>query len=65
MHLKVTIVSTSDKDSPHIMAFVFIVLHVPFFKTSPYDTIEIAIYLFVYVCISQILTLVFYSPVCI
>ena len=29
MHLKVIIVSTVDKDSPHTMAFVFVVLLVP------------------------------------
>ena len=32
MHLKVTIISTLDEDSPHTMAFVFVVLHVPCFK---------------------------------
>ena len=65
MHLKVIIVSTLDEDSPHTMSFVFVILHVPCFKPTHVISLKCLYILCIYVCISSILRLVFYSPVCI
>ena len=52
MDLNVAIVSTLDKDSPYTMVFVFVVLHVPYFKPTQVMSLKFLYILFIYVCIS-------------
>ena len=51
MHLKVIIVSTLDKDSSHIMAFVFVFLQSAMFKPSDVISLKFLYILFIYFCI--------------
>ena len=49
MDLNVAIVSTLDKDSPYTMVFVFVVLHVPYFK--PTQVMSLKFLCFIHLCL--------------
>ena len=63
-YLKVTIISSLDRFSPYTIAFLFIVLHMPYFK--PTHILSLQFLCFIYSpCISWILSFVFNYQHCV